>query len=81
MTLNGEFVSPPTAPISTRILFWAIVVAVVAGAASLAALALTVALTILPVALGAAAVAYLLYRYRLWRAGVSVVGQQDLRRP
>ncbi len=48
MTLNGEFVSPSVAPVSTRILFWAIVVAAVAGAASLAALALTLALTILP---------------------------------
>ena len=78
MTLDGEFVSPPVPPVSTRILFWAVVVAVVAGAASLAAIALTLALSILPVALGAAAVAYLLYRYKLWRAGVSVGRRQDL---
>ena len=82
MTLNGEFVSPPVAPVSTRILFWAIVIAAVAGAASLAALALTLALSILPVALGAAAVAYLLFRYKMWRAGISIdPGRQDLRRP
>jgi hypothetical protein len=78
MTLNGEFVSPPVAPVSTRILFWAIVVA---GAAGLAALALTLALSILPVAIGTAAVAYLLFRYRMWRAGASVGGQQNLWRP
>jgi hypothetical protein len=82
MTLDGEFVSPPVAPVSTRILFWAIVIAAVAGAASLAAVALTLALSILPVALGAAAVAYLLFRYKMWRAGVSIgPGQQDIRRP
>ncbi len=81
MTLNGEFVSPPVAPVSTRILFWAIVVAAVAGAASIAALALTIALSILPVALGAAAVAYLLYRYKMWRAGASIGGQQNLWHP
>jgi hypothetical protein len=81
MTLNGEFVSPPVAPVSTRILFWAIVIAAVAGAASLAALALTLALSILPVALGAAAVAYLVFRYRMWRAGASVGGQQNVWRP
>jgi hypothetical protein len=80
MTLDGEFVSPPAPPVSTRILFWAVVIAVIAGASSLAAIALTLALSILPVALGAAAVAYILYRYKLWRAGVSVGGQQDLRR-
>jgi hypothetical protein len=81
MTLDGEFVSPPAPPISTRILFWAVVVAVIAGAASLAALALTLALSILPVAIAAAAVAYVLYRYKLWRAGASIGGGQDLRRP
>jgi hypothetical protein len=81
MTLDGEFVSPPAPPVSTRILFWAVLVAVIAGALSLAALALTLALSILPVALGAAAVAYILYRYKLWRAGGSIGGQRDLWRP
>ncbi len=80
MTLEGEFVSPPTPPVSTRIMFWAIVVAVIAGAVTFAAAALWVALTILPIALGAAAIAYGLFRYRLWRAGVSIDGQQGLRR-
>jgi hypothetical protein len=81
MTLEGEFVSPPKPPLSTRILFWAVVVAVIAGALSIAALALTLAVSILPIALGAAAIAYGLYRYRLWRAGPSIGRQQDLWRP
>jgi hypothetical protein len=53
MTLEGDFVSQPKPPVSTRILFWAVVVAVLAGALSLAALALWVAMIILPVAIGA----------------------------
>jgi hypothetical protein len=81
MTLEGEFVSPPTPPLSTRILFWAVVIAAIAGAVCIAALALWVALSVLPIALGALAVAYVVYRYRLWRAGISVGRQPDLWRP
>ena len=68
MTMDGEFVSPPTPPISTKIMFWAIVIAVLAGALSLAALALWVALLMLPVAFGAALIGYIMFRYRMWRA-------------
>ena len=81
MNLRGDFVSPPRAPISSRILLWAIIIAVVAGALSLAAVALWVALMILPVALGAAAIAWIVYRYRLWRAQRSVAGQRGVWRP
>jgi hypothetical protein len=81
MTVNGEFVSPPRVPISSRILVWAIVVAIVAGALSLAALALWVALLILPVALGAAVVAWALFRYRVWRAQHSMGAPRDVWRP
>jgi hypothetical protein len=81
MTLEGEFVSPPTAPVSSRILAWAIVIAVMAGALSLAAFALWIALLILPVAFGAAIVAYAIFRYRVWRAQRPVVGRQDVWRP
>ena len=49
MTLDGEFVSPPTPSVSTRIMFWAIIVAVVGGAVVLAALALWLAMLVLPV--------------------------------
>ena len=68
MTLEGEFVSSPTPPLSTRIMFWAIVVAVIAGGFALAALALWVAMLVLPIAIGAAVVGYIMYRYRMWRA-------------
>jgi hypothetical protein len=81
MTLEGEFVSPPVAPISSRILMWAFVIAVIAGALSLAAFALWLALLILPVALGAAVVAYAMFRYRIWRARHSVSGQRGVWRP
>ena len=80
MTIEGEFVSPPTAPISSRILLWAIVVAVLAGALCLAAFALWLALLILPVAAGAAIVAWAMYRYRVWRIQKSLGGQPGLRR-
>ncbi|MFL5289603.1 MAG: hypothetical protein ACJ8AW_53765 [Rhodopila sp.] len=81
MTLEGEIVSPPTPPLTTRILFWAVVVVAIAGAVCIAALALWVALSLLPIALGAAAIAYGMYRYRLWRAGISTGRQPDLWRP
>jgi hypothetical protein len=78
MTLNGEFVSPPTVPISTRILMWAVVVAVIAGALSVAAIALWFALLILPVAFGAAVVAWAVFRYRVWKAQRSMAGQRSV---
>lgn len=81
MTLEGEFVSPPTAPISSRILLWAIVVAVMAGAFALAAFALWIALLILPVAVGAAVVAWGVFRYRLWREQKSLGRQRNLWHP
>ncbi len=81
MTVDGEFVSPPKVPLSSRILLWAIVVAIIAGALSLAALALWVALLILPVALGGAAVAWVMFRYRVWRAQQAVAGQRGVWRP
>jgi len=81
MTIDGEFVSPPKSPVSTRIMVWAIVIAIIAGGLSLAALALWVALIILPVALGAAVIAWAMFRYRMWRAQRSVGGQRNLWRP
>jgi hypothetical protein len=81
MTIDGEFVSPPKAPISSRILMGAIVIAVLAGALSLAAFALWLALLILPVAIGAAIVAWVVFRYRIWRAQRAVGGQHDVWRP
>lgn len=81
MTANGEFISPPKVPIATRILMWAVVVAVIAGMLSVAAFALWIALLILPVALGAAVVAWAMFRYQVWKAQRSMGGQRGVRRP
>ncbi len=81
MTIEGEFVSPPKPTIANRILVWAVVIAVVAGALSLAAFALWLALLILPVAVGAAFIAWAMFRYRLWRAQRTFVQQRGVSRP
>jgi hypothetical protein len=81
MTIDGEFVSPPTPPVATRILMWAVIVAVIAGALSLAAFALWLALLILPVALGAAVIAWAMFRYRVWRAQRAMGSQRNVWRP
>jgi membrane protein implicated in regulation of membrane protease activity len=81
MSINGEFVTPPKPPLSSRILLGAIVIAVLAGALSLAAFALWLALIILPVAFAAAIVAWAIFRYRVWRAQRTMAGQGDIWRP
>jgi hypothetical protein len=72
MTLEGEFVAPPappTPPVGARIMLWAIVAVMLSLAALIVALAFWVVVMILPVVLGAALVAYLAFRYQLWRGG------------
>jgi hypothetical protein len=59
----------------------AVVIAVMAGALTVAALALWLALIILPVAFGAAVVAWAMFRYRAWQAQRSVGGQRGIWRP
>ena len=81
MTIDGEFVSPPVAPFASRVLMWAMVVAIITGAISLAAFALWLALMILPVAIAAAVVAWAMFRYRLWRAQQATVTQRSVWRP
>jgi hypothetical protein len=68
MTLEGEFTSPPAPTLSSRILFWSVVVALIAGGLTFAALALWIAMLVLPIAVGAAIVAYVMFRYKMWRA-------------
>jgi membrane protein implicated in regulation of membrane protease activity len=80
MTIDGEFVSPPTPPLSSRIMLWAFIIAVIAGALSLAAFALWLAMLVLPVALGAAAIAWVTYRYRIWRAQKTFSRQREVGR-
>jgi hypothetical protein len=79
MTIEGEFRTPPRPPkppMLNRILVWAVLIAVLAGSLAIAADALWLALIILPVALGAAVIAWAIYRYQVWRAGGSVRGMQ-----
>lgn len=80
MTPDGRFHAlPPHSPLGpslgTQLLRIAIVVAVVATAAALAALAFWIAMILIPVALGAAVVAWAIFRFRMWQAG------RSLRRP
>ena len=63
---------PRRAPVASRIFAWAIVIAAVAAALALAALALWFALVLIPVVLVAGLIAWLAFRYQLWRAGTSV---------
>lgn len=79
MTLDGEFVTPPKPTVAARVLLWALIIATVAGAITIAALALWLAMLLLPIAVGAALVAYGVFRYQLWRGQKSFSGERDLR--
>ena len=72
MRPDGSFRGPAKPPLAARIFFWAILVATITGAVVIAALALWVALALIPLAIGAAIVAYLAFRFQLWRSGVSL---------
>lgn len=78
MTPDGRFRPTPASrvPTSTRILVGAILVAVLAGVVSVAALALWVASMLIPVAVVAVVVAYLTLRYRAWRTRSSLFRAQ-----
>jgi uncharacterized paraquat-inducible protein A len=78
MRTDGSFRLPPRPPILTRIFIWAAVIAVLAGGLALAAFALWIALILVPVALLAAVIAWLAFRFQLWRARSSVSGQRDV---
>jgi len=71
MTPDGSFVDRPqpgVPPVSAQIMGYAILVAVVAGAGAIALLALWLALTLIPVLIGAALIAFLVFRVQLWWA-------------
>lgn len=74
MRPDGSFREPAKPPLAARIFFWAILVATIAGGIVVAALALWVALALIPLVLGAAVVAYLAFRFQLWRSGGSLNG-------
>jgi hypothetical protein len=74
MTLEGEFVAPPPPtglPLGTRVMVWAIVAMVLALTVLIVAVAFWFVVMILPLVLAAAAVAYLAFRYQMWRGGRS----------
>ncbi len=68
MTPDGRFTTPPRAPISTRIIAGAVLLAVVAGGLAFAALALWVALLLIPVVIVAVLVAVITIRFKMWQA-------------
>ena len=79
MTPDGRFLPPPgagrRAPLTIRIGGIAAVVAVLAIGLGVAALALWFAIILVPIAIGAAAIAWLAFRIQLWRArGGSLFG-------
>lgn len=80
MTPDGRFRVPPPTPVSTRILRLALVVAGLAAMGALAALAFWLALTLIPIAIGAGLIAYAIYRFKRWQAGGSFGGGGNLRR-
>jgi hypothetical protein len=71
---DGSF-RPRRPPLAARIFRWAVVIALLAGALALAAVALWFALVLIPVAIGAGLIAWLAFRYQLWRRGRSGGGR------
>ena len=80
MTVDGRFRAAPKPPLSAKVLAIALLVAGGAAALAFAALALWLALILIPVAIGAALVAYGVLRYRLWRATRSGAVPPDILR-
>jgi hypothetical protein len=68
MLPDGTF-RPTQPPIAVRVFRWAAIIALLAGGLALAALALWFALILIPVVIGAGLIAWLAYRYQIWRAG------------
>lgn len=69
MRADGSFADPPRASLAQRVLRGALVVAFLAAAVALAFLLLGLALILIPVALGAAGLAWGTWRFQRWRAG------------
>jgi len=69
MTLDGQFRDPRPAPLAEKLFRAAVLVAVIGGMVTVAALALWFALLLIPVVFAAGLLAYGLFRWRLWRAG------------
>jgi hypothetical protein len=81
MLPDGSFRQPPRTPVVTRIFVWAAIIAAIAGALSVAAFALWIALILLPVAIAAGVIAWLAMRFQLWRARRDSAGRREVWRP
>jgi hypothetical protein len=76
MNLEGEFVSPDPGgkpPLGARVMLWAIVAALLAITALIVALTFWFVIMILPAVLLMGVVAWLTWRYQLWRARHGVI--------
>ncbi len=69
MSVDGRFIDPRRLSWPVRIAGIALTVAVVAGALGVAALALWIATMLIPLAVLAACVAWVAYRFQAWRQG------------
>ena len=67
MTPQGDFQQRSATPLSMQVLRVAVMVAILAGALAIAAFALWIALLLIPVAITAAIVGWLAWRWRVWR--------------
>jgi hypothetical protein len=70
---DGSF-APRRPSLAARVFRWALVIAVLAVALALAAFMLWFALVLIPVAIVAGLIAWLAFRYQLWRTGRSSAG-------
>jgi hypothetical protein len=80
MTPDGRFREPPGTSLATRIARTALVIAVLSGVVAALILALWFALALIPVAIGAALVAWAAFRFQLWRMRRSARNRRDLYR-
>ena len=79
MTLDGQFTRRSDAiGLPAKIAIVAIVVAIVAGGIAIAALALWIALMLIPIAAAAGLVGWGAMRFQLWRARRSLGRERDL---
>ena len=91
MTPDGEFIEirrqatmQGTLPLSSKVVVFGVVAAVLAGAFAIAALALWLALTLIPIAIAGAAIAYGAFRVQSWwarRRSLGGGGHRDVFRP
>lgn len=76
MTLEGDFVAPPTAPIAGRVVAIAAIVALLTCTVALAVFLLYLALALIPVVAGAGLIAYGTLRWQFWRARRALLGRK-----